>query len=419
MIAEPLTMRPAGIARRSLARKVNFTARTLAAFTLPQNRNEAVWYDVKVPGLSWRLRRSDAGAPVSAGFFFLKRIDGRKTCVKIGGRELPVDQARRLALSMAGDAAEGITPTERRRTDAASTVTLGQLLDNFIEHHAKPHKKTWQGDQDQIDRYLESWKARRLVDIRQDDIRALHASIGEDHGRTAANRLLALLSSAYSKAGDLWTEGNPCRGVQRFKESSRDRFLTADELPKFFKALDAETDDEGIASAIRFALLSGARRSNVLAARWADIDLAGRTWRIPAEASKSGKVILIPLSPPAIELLQARHKVTGDGDFVFRSYGATGHLLDFRQAWKRVLATAGIKNFRFHDLRRSLGSWMAMSGASLPVVGAALGHKSTASTAVYARLALDPIRAGIDTATAAIMAASKVKARKSKTRKAR
>jgi integrase len=398
------TMRLAGDARKALARKVNLTARTIAAFSLPPGRSEAALYDNKVPGLQWRIREPGIG-----GFFFVKRINGRLVRAKIGGGELPVETARRLALAMAGDAAQGVDPQTRRREDRAAGVVLRDLLTNFIDNHAKKFKRTWQHDQAQIDRYLTGWLDRRVADISQDSIRALHTKVGEEHGKFAANRLLALLSTAFNRAGELWTGPNPCRHVQRFKEHSRERFLTHDEIRPFFAALNAEPNTEGIPDAIRFALLSGARRSNVLGARWADIDLTGRTWNIPATASKSGKPILIPLSPAAVALLERRKKISGKTEFVFPSYGATGHLIDFKTSWHRIRERAGLPDLRLHDLRRSLGSWMAIGGSSLPVVGAALGHKSTASTAVYARLSLDPVRQGIDAATAAILAAGKAK----------
>ena len=120
------------------------------------------------------------------------------------------------------------------------------------------------------------------------------------------------------------------------------------------------------------------------------------------------------LSPPAVAVLESRK---GNGsDFVFPGPGKSGHIADPKSGWKRILTAAEIKDFRLHDLRRTLGSWQAATGASLPVIGKSLGHHDVATTAIYARLDLDPVRLSVDTAAAAIIAAMTPK--KSKNAKA-
>jgi len=89
--------------------------------------------------------------------------------------------------------------------------------------------------------------------------------------------------------------------------------------------------------------------------------------------------------------------------FVFPGPGKTGHYAEPKSAWKRILEKAGIKNLRIHDLRRSLGSWQAATGANLSVIGKTLGHKNTSTTAVYARLNLDPVRESMNKAAQAML----------------
>jgi integrase len=90
--------------------------------------------------------------------------------------------------------------------------------------------------------------------------------------------------------------------------------------------------------------------------------------------------------------------------------GKTGHLVEPKKAWKRLLDRAGLSNLRIHDLRRTLGSWQAKTGASLLVIGKSLNHKSTQSTAIYARLDLEPVRESINLATTAMLNAAGRKA---------
>ena len=116
----------------------------------------------------------------------------------------------------------------------------------------------------------------------------------------------------------------------------------------------------------------------------------------------------IPLIHEAVEILQHRKK-TAISIFVLpspgRSKSKTGHMTDPRTAWKNLLKRAKLENFRLHDLRRTLGSWQTIAGASTAIVGKTLGHKSPASTAVYARLNLDPVRQSMETAVEAMLAA--------------
>ena len=135
----------------------------------------------------------------------------------------------------------------------------------------------------------------------------------------------------------------------------------------------------------------------MLAMRWSEIDWDNRTWHVAD--TKSGEPHVVPLIDRALEILITR-KAEGPGEWVFPSMtGATGHLADPKKAWQRILERAEINDLRIHDIRRTLGSYQAIAGASLSVIGKSLGHKSQRATEVYARLHLDPVRASIEAAT--------------------
>jgi integrase len=180
--------------------------------------------------------------------------------------------------------------------------------------------------------------------------------------------------------------------------------LQADELTPFFKAL-SESTNEIMRDFFLLALLTGARRANVSAMRWADIDLAAGVWRIAK--TKNGTPQTVTLSPEAVTVLESRKE--GGGEFVFPGEGKTKHIVEPKKAWATLLKAAGIENLRIHDLRRTLGSWQARTGASLPIIGKSLNHKTHQATAIYARLDLDPVRQSVNTATAAMMEAAGMK----------
>ena len=146
---------------------------------------------------------------------------------------------------------------------------------------------------------------------------------------------------------------------------------------------------------------------------WNELNLGEAVWRIPE--TKNGEPQSVTLCPEAVVILEARKDATGGG-FVFPSTGKTGHIVEPRKAVERVMGQAGIPFGRnvpngvtLHDLRRTLGSWQARSGASLAIIGKSLNHKSQAATAIYARLDLDPVRASVNVATSVMLVAGEVK----------
>jgi integrase len=140
--------------------------------------------------------------------------------------------------------------------------------------------------------------------------------------------------------------------------------------------------------------------------RWADVNLERAEWRI--ERTKNDDPQTVTLSPEAVEILRNRKPERAE-KFVFPGKGKRGHLVEPRKGWERILKSAGIDDLRIHDLRRSLGSWQARSGASLAIVGKSLGHKTSKATEIYARMDLDPVRQSVERATSAILEAGGLK----------
>jgi integrase len=202
-------------------------------------------------------------------------------------------------------------------------------------------------------------------------------------------------------------EANPAKGIRRNKEQARDRFLQSDELPRFFAAL-AEEESDIARDDFLLSLLTSARLSNVLAMRWTDVNLAEGLWRIPE--TKNGTPQNVPLTQEAIAILnERRRKAAPEAVHVLAGRGKTGHYAEPRKGWERIIERAGLSALRIHDLRRTLGSWQAKTGASLAIIGKSLNHKNHATTSIYARLDLDPVRQSVNTATAAMLEAGGLK----------
>jgi integrase len=394
-----------------MADKINFTQAAIDRLPAPAE-GRTYYADAKTPGLVLCVWHTGVRT-----FELYKRMGGRPRRLKIGRFPgVTVEQARKEVARMTGELAQGSNPAHARRA-ARDETTVGELFALYLDGHAKPHKRTWKEDEAQYKRYLARWKARKLSELRPADVTALHAKIGRENGHYAANRMLALLSAMFNHAARLGYEGgNPAKGVKHFKEQTRDRFLRADEIRLFFDALgDAQTPDLW-RDFFTVALLTGARRANVMSMAWADVELTRGLWRIPESQSKNKEPLLCVLPPAAVDTLQRRADdnaalpAEDQSPYVFPGKGKTGHVFDPTKPWKDLLKRAGIKNLRLHDLRRTLGSWQAATGASLSIIGRSLGHKNVATTAVYARLDLDPVRASVNTAADAIMAAANLPA---------
>ena len=377
--------------------EINFTKAAIENLQAPPSGGRLEVYDTKTPHL--RVRVSHTGRKV---FEIYRWHQGRPTRIKIGvWPDLSVEQVRKAAEKLNADFAAGEDPAESRR-QRRQEMTLAELFDQYMERHAKQQKRSWQADQDAYTRHIaRPLGNKKLSAITRKDIADLHGRIGKDRP-TTANRLLALLSSVFGRAIEfgLWEGGNPCAGVRRFPEQSRDRFLSGDELRRFFEAMEQEPDSTA-RDFFTVALLTGARRANVLEMKWADLDLDAATWRIGR--TKNGSPQTVALVEPVVELLRIRRERI-DSLFVFPGKGKTGHLVEPKKSWARICKAAGIEGARIHDLRRTMGSWQAKTGASLPIIGKSLNHKNQTTTAIYARLDLDPVRSAMEKAAAAMLA---------------
>jgi integrase len=313
--------------------------------------------------------------------------------------EISPEQASKLALGISAKIASGVDPRQERK-EAREEATLAELFAYYMEQHAKPKKKTWAEDAAMFERYCSKIKSYRISAITHEVVRKLHAGIGQNHGPYAANRLVALLSKVFSFAKG----SNPCRGIERFRERQRDRFLRPDEVGRFLSALDEESPT--VRDYFNLALLVGARRGNLQSMRWDQLHLDDGEWRIPD--TKTGEPQTVYLHPVAVAILRRRQEGS-ESAFVFPSReGAKLPYLTFQyKAWRSICKRAGLTGLRPHDLRRSLASWELATGANLVTIGKTLGHRpGSSATSIYARADLTAVRKAVDTAVSAMLAAA-------------
>jgi integrase len=193
-----------------------------------------------------------------------------------------------------------------------------------------------------------------------------------------------------------WPGISPVRGIKKFPEKARKRFLKPDEMEQFFQAL-AEEPSQTFAAFVLLCLFTGAREGNVLAMRWADVDLSDWMWSIPD--TKNNEPQDVPLVQAVAEVLKRQREIT-DGEWVLPGRKLGTHLTGVRKHWSRLLRRSGITNLRIHDLRRSMASWGIREKVPLVLIKDILGHKTIDVTArVYALGDLTQVREAMTTIT--------------------
>lgn len=392
--------------RRKLARTA-LTHRIIEKIE-PPAKGRTHLYDSEVPGLAIAVMPSGVRS-----FYWIGRIRREPTRMFLGQYpELPLDRARDEAKRIAGEAADGKRPTPRRR-NVATEPTLGAIFNEWMAIHSRPHKRTWRSDEKRFARTMSQWMLWPLSQLTRKEVQEHHVAMGEADGIFAANKMLELLGTLYKFAEEHrhWSGKNPVRGIKRFHETERDRFLSQDELARFFAAVETLRPDAR--DIFLLCLFTGARRSNVMAMRWSELDLKHGTWRVPPINSKNKEAMILPLSKSAKDIVERRAQ-SRRSEFVFPSWGSTGHYCCPKNAWETLKKRAKLENVRIHDLRRTLGSYEAMTGASLPIIAKSLGHENTSATDIYARLQLQPVRDAIENATATMLSAAQQKTESSK-----
>lgn len=395
--------------QRAATRRENFTKKLLESLELPESGRATV-YDSTTAHLGLRLEANG-----NKTFFWFRKVRGAPTFRSIGAYpDVSIDKARETAEEWNGHLAEwkrhnydGENPFEKPNGE----LTFEQLVESYIERHIHGHAKRpafaekrlrWQ-----VEGYLKEWKPRKLGQVKRSDVLALHGKMGEKH-KYAANRTVQLIRLLFNfaEAAELWTGPNPAAKVKRFPEVKRERFLSDQELAMLFTALKKERSAD-LRDFVNLCLWTGARKSDVLSARWENISFEDRRWSIP---DPKRKPYAVPITVEAEEILKQREKGRKDSPWVFPSKTSeSGHVEDLKTRWTELVKRAKIVNLRIHDLRRTQGSWSAAHGVPLQIIGKSLGHSSTASTEIYARLALDPVRKAMAQTNALMAAAAKRK----------
>nr|WP_223215719.1 site-specific integrase [Rhizobium herbae] len=365
---------------------------------------ETVW-DSEVKGFGVRCRAS------GAKYYGLKtRIGGRQRWITIGrhGSPCTADSARAEALRLLGQKAAGKDPASER-DHRKHAVNVTELCERFLEDYvgSRVKEKTAKDYEHLVRKLIIPTLGRhRIADVKRPDVSRFHHDLRDRP--YLANRALAVLSKMFNLA-EQWglrdDNTNPCRHVAKFRENKRERYLTDGELKRLGEVLtEAEAsnaESPHMIAAIRLLILTGARLSEITTLRWEYVDLEHRLLRLPD--SKTGKKDIV-LNDAALDVLRRLPRAL-DNPYAIVGGRSGQHLVNVKGPWGRLRKKAGLDDLRIHDLRHSFASVAASMGESLPIIGKLLGHTQAQTTARYAHLQIDPLRAASNAIGVAVSAA--------------
>jgi integrase len=387
--------------------------KTIKKMITPKQGNRIEW-DAEIPGFGVRI--TAAGV---TSFVLDYRIAGRQRRYTIGRYpELTVAAARVDAGQLRARIRDNHDPMEERRQSRLEP-TLGDLATEYLERHATLNKRpsSLRMDRQMIESFIRPGIGKlRLSAVGRRDIEALHLSLKSTP--YAANRLLSLLSKMFNLGIQWkWAADNPARGVPRFQESRRERWLTTEEILRFRGALDSYAD-RNAANALRLLLLTGSREGEVLKAEWEQFDFIREVWTKPSHNTKQKRVEHVPLSTETLALLKSMKPQPSGPLFPgTKRKGRGGKLtggdkrISLKRPWLQACKAAGLvetysvegkrkkiltryrPTVRVHDLRHSFASHLVSNGVSLHIVGKLLGHTQAATTMRYAHLQDEALRA--------------------------
>jgi len=343
-------------------------------------------------------------------YWWQGRVDGVPTRISLGRHpETSASKAKKRAAIIRGAIEEGRDPraalaVARRRR---GYVTLAEFFEVYLDRQ-KP-----EFDRDTMRRMFGHYHGeladRPLRGIRADQVRRWHAKIGKISGPSAANKAVSILTTLFNRAmewqdpaGGAYAVSNPATAklVPRFKEEARDRFLSLAELRRLRDSL-AEHEIRACRDFFRLALVTAQRKATLMEMRFEDIDHDSWVWIVPR--IKGGrKNHPVPLVGIAQRIIAFRRELIS-GQYVFPGHRrGQAHIANVNYWWSEVRAAADLPDVTIHDLRRTLASWMAMTGAPYHIIAQLLGHKMPGPTAIYARLDVEPVRSSIKRALEAM-----------------
>jgi len=385
----------------------------------PEGQDRVFLWDESLAGFGVVAHRRGGKAYVVQ---YRKAGRSRRSTIGKHGRLTP-EQARSEAKKLLGEVEKGADPVATRKAERQIRL-LEDVAADFLAFHAKGKLKplTYSAYSVLVERHIKPSIGRiRISELRRADITRMHTRMASTPG--TANRAVSLVSAIWNWAAardEVASGANPAKGVARYPESAKERFLSSDEFRRLGEALSkAETEglpyevneqgpnakhapkpenrkrviDPYAAAAIRLLILTGARLREILHAQWESVDFDRGILFL--RDSKTGRKPIY-LGSPTLAILTGLPRIEGN-PFIIAGSKADKPRADLKNPWRAITEAAGLNGLRLHDLRHSFASVGAGASLGLPIIGKLLGHTQPSTTARYAHLDADPMRRAVET----------------------
>jgi len=369
--------------------KVHLTAAFVSNARCPEGKDKVHFIDSSTRGLVFEVRASGGMT------FYVKYLNnrGKTRWYRLGNpQDLTLPQIRSLADKIRNQLALGIDPADEKATQK-STPNFGDFIADQYLPYVKTYKRSWETDVSILKNHLLPRFTKKYLDeiSRADITKLLNERVAEGAKPGTVNRSLIMMRYIFNLAVRWDVPGikaNPTKGVPLIEENNkRERYLSVEEAQKLYGAV-CSSENTMLKFIVPMLILTGARKREVLDARWEDFDLARRVWRIPI--TKSGKARRVPLSDGALTLLATMPRKS-DCPWAFANPATDKPYVSFFCAWDTARKKVGLQDVCVHSLRHSHASFLINAGRTLYEVQNILGHTQVKTTQRYAHLSHDTL----------------------------
>ena len=379
--------------------KILFTKAFIQSVVCPESEAKSAYFDTGCRGLGLEVR------PTGTKVFSLRYVDtrGKQRQHKIGNaQDITLDQARKQAGKLRAKITMGEDLNEAQKL-LRVVPTVSEFIHKVYLPYVEAYKRSWKCDRGLLKNHVEPcWGKKYLDEVTKSDLINLLANHRKTHAPGSCNRLIILLRYMFNiaiKNGDVGIVKNPTAGYPLMKENREpERYLSADEAKVLYEHL-LESDNKMLRYIIPMLILTGARKREVLDARWEDFDFERKSWRI--HTTKLGRPRHVPLSDGAISILQSTPRF-GKCEWAFPNPKTLKPYVSIYYAWDTVRKAAGLSDVKCHSLRHSYASFLVNAGRTLYEVQHLLGHTQIKTTQRYSHLTKDTLLDASNAVTRAV-----------------
>ena len=368
--------------------KVHITNNFVVKTMCKEDKIKEVFYDLELVGFLLEIRSNQTKT-----FYFQSSINGKRKMVKLGNYpSINASDAKLKCIELKDNINHvkqniNLIEFEKNLNNNQSNITFQEFYDNHYLPYIKAHIKSYETNISVFKNHiLKDLNKTPMLELKKLDVKRLHNEMItiKNLSRATANKFLIFLSSAYKLANELelFDNYNPCRGIKEFElNNQRQIFLSKTQTKKLLNEVNKSSNIH-LKYIVPMLLLSGARKREVLDAKWNDFDMLNNLWTIPI--TKNGKKRILPITKPLQTILNQIPK--DKTPYLFASPLTNKPYISIYQSWNSARVKANLKEVRMHDLRHTYASALVNAKCSLYEVQILLGHSTAKMTQRYAHL---------------------------------